>query len=456
MTTAAHPDTSRVASTPDKTRRPGYAPSANIGVGRRGLHTRARILACAADVFLANGFHGASLDTIAKAANASRATVYQYFAGKEDIFRELRAASERDVLAHGEALGQLGPTADGVAALHRWLMEWADIYDTHAATFAEYPGIGTELSISDTGTVAEDFRNTVTAKLRRARLRDLDVDDAAAALTRIPHMVHLYRYRAMFPLPDRTVVSWSLTVALQLMLFPGTPADVLRTAAPTGIVTVSDSRSAAVHEQAEATPDVAPTPLPPIAQDVLTVSSALFAEHGYYAVTMEDIAAATELSRATLYRYFSTKHWILAELTRRAVAEIEVHAAALPQLAAESLSEWMLSYVRFHREYRGVIRAWLDGTVAEQLSDAAVGHGTGAIHRAVGALLDTAGPPAGIDAEVAGAVFLAVLGRMTEPTGADESGSDERAAESMVNLLRRSLLRSAWAQPAAENKRAAQ
>ena len=190
----------------DKVRRPGYAPAANVGVGRRGLHTRDRILACAAEVFLTNGFHGTSLDTIAKAANASRATVYQYFAGKEDIFRELSVASERDVLIHGERLGDLGPTEDGVRALHRWLMEWADIYDTHAAVFAEYPGIGTELSVIDVGTVAEDFRRAVTARLRGARLHDLDVDDAAAALMRIPHMVHLYRCRAMFPLPARAVL----------------------------------------------------------------------------------------------------------------------------------------------------------------------------------------------------------------------------------------------------------
>jgi len=189
----------------DKVRRPGYAPEANAGVGRRGLHTRDRILGCAAEAFLANGFHGTSIDTIAKAANASRATVYQYFAGRDDIFRELAAASKRDVLAHGERLGALGPTVDGVDALHRWLTDWTDVYDTHAAVFAEYPGIGTEFSVVEVGTVAEDFRHAVTAKLRRARLGDLDVDDAAAALMRIPHMVNLYRYRAMFPLPDRAV-----------------------------------------------------------------------------------------------------------------------------------------------------------------------------------------------------------------------------------------------------------
>jgi len=75
------------------------------------------------------------------------------------------------------------------------------------------------------------------------------------------------------------------------------------------------------------------------------------------------------------------------------------------------------------------------------LSDAAVDHGIGAVHRAVGALIDTLDLPAGINGEVAGAVFLAVLGRMTEPTAAPLPDSDERAAELMVNLLRRSLLR---------------
>jgi AcrR family transcriptional regulator len=436
-----------MTSSPDKMRRPGYAPAANVEVGRRGRHTRDRILACAADVFLANGFHGSSLDTIAKAANASRATVYQYFAGKEDIFRELSSAAEREMLQHSERLGELGPTVAGVDALHRWLVDWADIYDTHAVVFAEFPGIGTAtgLAVIDAGAVAETFRLTVTERLRRAPLKGLDLHNAAAVLGRIPHMVNLYRHRAMFPLPAPDVVSWSLTIALQLMLFPDTPDDALRAAVPSDIDT-SPGQPPVVVEPAESTAGVAGAPLSPIAQDVLAASSALFAERGYYAVGMEEIAAAADLSRATLYRYFSTKAEILAELTRRAVTEIEERAAALQGLAAGALTEWMSGYVRFHRTYSGVIRAWFDGTVAEQLSDASVVHGIGAIHRAVEALLDTVDLPAGIDSEVAGAVFMAVLGRMTEPTAGPQPADDERAAALMVSLLRRSLLRES-AQP---------
>jgi AcrR family transcriptional regulator len=436
-------DTSDMARAPDKLRRPGYAPAANAGVGRRGLHTRERILGCAAEVFLANGFHATSLDAIAKAANASRATVYQYFAGKEEIFRELSTLAERDVFAHGEHLGGLGPTVDGVESLHRWLVEWADLYDAHAAVFAEFPGIGTAtgLSVIDASAAADQFHKTVTDRLRRTRLRDLDPDDAAAALGRIPHMVHLYGYRAMFPLPARATVTWSLTVALQLMLFPETPTDVLQAVTPQATNRGERTTPRAVNGAAATPPpiDVSGSPVP---QDVLSVSSALFAERGYYAVSMEEIAAAADVSRATLYRYFSTKDKILAELTLRAVAEIEEHAAALPAMAGDSLTEWMLGYVRFHRSYRGVIRAWFDGTVAEQLSGADVDHGIGAIHQAVAALLSTVDLPSGIDADVAGAVFVAVLGRMSEPATTSTPDSDERAASLMVKLLRRALLRS--------------
>jgi AcrR family transcriptional regulator len=432
-------DTSGVALTPDKLRRPGYAPATNAGVGRRGLHTRERILGRAAEVFLANGFHATSLEAIAKAARASRATVYQYFAGKEEIFRELSALAERDVLEHGEHLGGLGPTVDGVESLHRWLVEWAEIYDAHAAVFAEFPGIGTAtgLAVIDASSAANQFHQTVTGRLRRLRLHDLEADDAAAALGRIPHMVHLYGYRAMLPLPARATVTWSLTVALQLMLFPETPADVLLATAPR----TTTARPRLLDGAAPTTTTVEES-VSPIPQDVLSVSSALFAERGYYAIGMEEIAAAADVSRATLYRYFSTKDKILAELTRRAVVEIEEHAAALPAMAADSLTEWMRGYVLFHRTYRGVIRAWFDGTVAEQLSDADVDHGIGAIFQSVAALLSTVNLPPGVDAEVASAVFVAVLGRMSEPTGASTSHSDERAAVLMVKLLRRALLRS--------------
>ena len=77
-----------VTMTDSKVRRPGYTPD-NVAVGRRGLRTRTTIVRQAARLFAEHGFHGTSIDTIAKAAGGSRAAVYQYFQSKDDILAEL-------------------------------------------------------------------------------------------------------------------------------------------------------------------------------------------------------------------------------------------------------------------------------------------------------------------------------------------------------------------------------
>jgi AcrR family transcriptional regulator len=410
-------------------RRSGYAPPANTAVGRRGRHTRDRIVACASEIFLQNGFHSTSIDAIAKSAGASRATIYQYFADKEAIFAELARAAVQAVLEHAERLGPLEPTAQGLANLETWMHDWAIIYDAHAAVFAEYPGMGTVmgLTVVDAQSVPDKFNRRITERLRSADVRGLDLADAAAALMRIPHMVNLYRHRGMYELPSKTVVSRSLAITMQSMLFPA--------AAIADTVTTGSSATVRVTSAGNASS--------PIRQDVLSAGSQLFAERGYYAVRMEDIAEAADVSRATLYRHFSTRDSILAELTRTAVVEIEHHAAELSRLAAEGLTterltQWMLDYVGFHRAYSGVIRAWFDGTVAERLPDAAASDGIAAMHAAVAELLESAALPPGVDVATARAVVLATLGRMTEPTAAGDS--DGHAAEVIVALLRRSLL----------------
>jgi AcrR family transcriptional regulator len=410
-------------------RRSGYAPPANPAVGRRGRYTRDRIIACAAEIFLQNGFHSTSIDAIAKSAGASRATVYQYFADKEAIFGELSRAAVQAVLDHAERLGPLEPTAEGLANLEAWMHDWATIYDAHAAVFAEYPGMGTVmgLTVVDAQSVPDKFKRRITQRLLSADVRGLDLADAAAALMRIPHMVNLYRHRGMYGLPSSTVVSRSLAIAMQSMLFP--PAAIAVSVTPGSSATVRVASGGNANSS--------------IRQDVLSAGSQLFAERGYYAVRMEDVAEAADVSRATLYRHFSTRDSILAELTRTAVVEIEHHAAALSRLAAEGLTterftRWMLGYVGFHRAYSGVIRAWFDGTVAERLPDAAASDGIAAMHGAVAALLSSAKLPPGVDIATATAVVLATLGRMTEPTAAGDS--DDHAAEVIVALLRRSLL----------------
>ena len=105
---------------------------------------------------------------------------------------------------------------------------------------------------------------------------------------------------------------------------------------------------------------------------------------------------------------------------------------------ASGLNGWLRQYVSFHRRYGGVVRAWYDGTLGEQLAEG-VTRGTVPFQRAASNLLERISFPARMDRAVAATVFLAVLGRMADVAVAPSSGTtDEEAAEFMMAILCRS------------------
>lgn len=71
---------------------------------RNPQRTRERILTAALKEFAANGFAGARVDMIARAAKINKRMLYHYFGGKEDLFKAVlrRKISERQ--AWGESL----------------------------------------------------------------------------------------------------------------------------------------------------------------------------------------------------------------------------------------------------------------------------------------------------------------------------------------------------------------
>ncbi|WP_083266936.1 MULTISPECIES: TetR/AcrR family transcriptional regulator [Mycolicibacterium] len=431
-------------------RRPGYATAPVSAVGRRGARTRNKIKTCAADLFMANGYHATSVEAIATAVGGSRATIYQYFTSKEEIYAELVRECEDAFLAHAHTLADLGPHAEGLRNLRRWMHEWADIYDRYAVVLLEVPGIGTfdSLPVTDANQVAKEFRAVIAERLTDIGIEGLDTADAVSVLVRVSHMVNLYRYRGMFDLPSRTTTSEAVAIALQLMLFPDTDA------IPATPATVPRATADPI-EPIEPVEPVEPKVRPeesddwPARQDVLAASSRLFAERGYHAVSMAAIASGAHIGRATLYRYFNTKAKILAALTASALSQSAHLAAELTALAERgpdmaALHAWMRRYVAFHRNFNGVIRAWFDGAVAEQLSSEGIRTGIGQLGGAVTAVLDRTTLPAGIEHRAATAIFMAVLGRMTEPTEPSSPPDDaDRTADLMMLLLERSLLRSA-------------
>jgi AcrR family transcriptional regulator len=94
-------------------------------------------------------------------------------------------------------------------------------------------------------------------------------------------------------------------------------------------------------------------------EQMLAAAAQLFATQGYTASTMQQVAAACGVSKATLYHYVRDKHELLAQITRSHVERLEALVAevleqhAQPQARLQALIlRFMQAYARAKHEHR--------------------------------------------------------------------------------------------------------
>jgi TetR/AcrR family transcriptional regulator len=94
-------------------------------------------------------------------------------------------------------------------------------------------------------------------------------------------------------------------------------------------------------------------------EQILAASARLFATRGYTATTMNDVAAACGVSKATLYHYVSDKQGLLANITAGHVARLEalVQAVAARQMSPEArlgelIHRFMQAYASAQDQHR--------------------------------------------------------------------------------------------------------
>ncbi len=92
---------------------------------------------------------------------------------------------------------------------------------------------------------------------------------------------------------------------------------------------------------------------------ILAAAARLFATSGYAATTMNDVAAACGLSKATLYHYVRDKHDLLAQVSRAHVQRLEALVAEVlarglpPQQRLMALIDcFMAAYADAQHEHR--------------------------------------------------------------------------------------------------------
>jgi len=84
---------------------------------------------------------------------------------------------------------------------------------------------------------------------------------------------------------------------------------------------------------------------------ILDAAAELFATRGYTATTMNEVAAACGVSKATLYHYVRDKHELLAQITAGHVARLEQQVQTVAALGLAPQARLRELIVRFMREY---------------------------------------------------------------------------------------------------------
>ncbi|QAX31150.1 TetR/AcrR family transcriptional regulator [Leisingera sp. NJS204] len=146
-----------------------------------------QVLAGAREVFLADGFEGASVDNIAKAAGVSKATLYSYFPDKRVLFMEVvrsvcgQQADSGPDLAAGDC-GPRGVLRVAAEHVHAVLMGGISLqlFRIFVAEADRFPELGPMFYESGPMVLHGQIRDYLKIAVERGELAIPDADLAAA------------------------------------------------------------------------------------------------------------------------------------------------------------------------------------------------------------------------------------------------------------------------------------
>lgn len=345
--------------------------SDNPRVGARGQRTQQRILDAALRVFGEEGYHRGSIERIAKLSGCSRVSFYQYFASKDDVFRQLAGQVTRQVVASTEALDPLTADADGWSSLRAWVARYADIHARYEPIFHAYEtdeGLAHVVQRTGADVVTRIQSRVVTTSLPprqleavirlllqctnhalgdvvvlRAAPRDgYPSDRVEAAITDVVH-------RTLFGRRDDVNVHSASPVPLPVLEFSPAMRELLQ----------HDDLD---HEDAANT-----------AQSALLESAHdVFVSRGYHGTRVDDLVSAAGVSHGAFYRYFKNKGELARILTARAMRSVGLTLTELPSVLAQdgsngraNVRRWLRRYHAAHFNEAAMMRVWLDAALQD-------------------------------------------------------------------------------------------
>jgi len=144
-----------------------------------------QVLEGAREVFMADGFEGASVDDIARAAGVSKATLYSYFPDKRLLFMEVaNTECERQSQSALDTIDMSGPPRDVLCAAGRHFLRFLtskfgqQIYRICVAESDRFPEIGQAFYQSGPQRMRTEMSGYFQASVERGELK---IDDLTLA-----------------------------------------------------------------------------------------------------------------------------------------------------------------------------------------------------------------------------------------------------------------------------------
>jgi len=349
--------------------------SDNPRVGARGQRTQQRIVDAALRVFGEDGYHQCGVARITELAGCSRASFYQYFSGKEDVFRHLAGQVARQMGASTEALGLLTPDEDGWRSIRAWVARYADIYERYEPVFLVFQ-TAAESDAAVAGGAASTGERHVAAfrsRLTDATLPPRQLDPVIALLLecqpRSFDVAGMLRAAAPSAYP-RERIEDAVADVVHRALFGLQPVNV--------------------HEPARRRPPVlsfSPHMLDALQGDgrtheltaagrrtlqaLMDAGRELFVARGYHDTRINDVVAAAGLSHGAFYRYFESKEAFAQVLAVQAIRTVSTALVDIPAgtpdgvTGTAALRRWLRRYNATQAGEAAIIRLWADAAAAD-------------------------------------------------------------------------------------------
>jgi AcrR family transcriptional regulator len=341
--------------------------STNPTVGTRGLRTQERILDAALQVFGEHGYERSTLDKIGQVAGCSRVSIYQYFSGKDDVFRHLAGQLARQLRASAEALDAITPDAAGWASLRAWLSRYADIHARYEAVFRAFSTAAQTDAALAGGSVRTGERTlaVVQSKLATTTLPPRQLAPVVALLhgsvSRSLDIGSILRTARPEAYP-RERVEDAVADVWHRSLFgvqPGVNARQPAYERPERIM-IGDGLGTA-FERATALDHEATQPGRRALASLLDVGQSVIVRRGYQGTRVDDVVAAAGVSHGAFYRYFENKDDFVQVIAGRALSSVSTALADVPPSGDRAaLRRWLRRYNAVDAEQGAMIRVWAE------------------------------------------------------------------------------------------------